>query len=98
MAGEKIFEISRCPLFMDYSHIFMTIQEILTRECQNTNSICLLKDGLFWRAWERTAFRFALHLKPCWAKARGVVLHRNHSINAVASYAARPAIIDKMKN
>ena len=42
----------------------MTIQHILSKECRNTNSIHLLKDGLFWRAWERSAFRFTAVIKP----------------------------------
>jgi len=34
----------------------MTVAEILVKENQNTSTIFLFKEGIFWRAYERSAF------------------------------------------
>jgi len=41
----------------------MKIHEILTLEKANTNSIFLLKEGLFYRAYELSAYFFVLHVQ-----------------------------------
>ncbi len=41
----------------------MKIKAILQIEQKNTNSIFLHKEGLFWRAYERSAYLFTLHIK-----------------------------------
>lgn len=41
----------------------MKIKEILKIVRENTDSIILLKEGIFWRAYERSAYRFVKHLK-----------------------------------
>jgi hypothetical protein len=42
----------------------MGILEILRLEANNTCSIILFKEGIFWRAYERSAFNFVTHIKP----------------------------------
>jgi len=42
----------------------MKIAEILKLEQNNTENIILHHEGLFWRAYEWSAFRFVKHLKP----------------------------------
>ncbi len=68
----------------------MKLANVISEEAKNTGSIIMHREGLFWRVYERSAFMFTLHLTwfYVWAKARGVVWHRNPSINAVASYPA----------
>ncbi len=41
----------------------MKIKEVIILENKNTNSIILHKEGLFWRAYEKSAFLFMLHIK-----------------------------------
>jgi len=41
----------------------MKINEIITFEAENTSSIILHKEGLFWRAYEKSAFLFIRHIK-----------------------------------
>ncbi|HNV82203.1 MAG: hypothetical protein WBI34_06355 [Tenuifilaceae bacterium] len=41
----------------------MGISEILSREAANTGSIILFKEGIFWRAYERSAFFFVSYIK-----------------------------------
>ncbi len=41
----------------------MKIKEILQIEQKNTNFIFLHKEGLFWRAYERSAYFFTLYIK-----------------------------------
>ena len=41
----------------------MKIAEIVELEKTNTESIILLNEGLFWRAYERSAHRFIKHIK-----------------------------------
>lgn len=40
----------------------MSIQEILDLEKNNTNSIYFFKEGIFYRCYERSAFRFVKHI------------------------------------
>ncbi len=42
----------------------MSISEILKKEATNNGDIILFKDGIFWRAYERSAFLFTTHVKP----------------------------------
>lgn len=42
----------------------MSISEILKKEAANNGDIILFKEGIFWRAYERSAFLFTLHVKP----------------------------------
>lgn len=41
----------------------MTIKEILAYESANFDSIVLYREGLFWRAYERSAYNFVKHIK-----------------------------------
>jgi len=41
----------------------MKIHEILTLEKTNTNTIFLLKEGIFYRAYELSAFLFVTHIQ-----------------------------------
>ena len=41
----------------------MKIQDILELEQENTNSIILHKEGLFWRAYEMSAYLFTHYIK-----------------------------------
>ena len=41
----------------------MTVAEILIKENQNIENIFLFKEGIFWRAYERSAFFFVKHIK-----------------------------------
>ncbi|HOK86879.1 MAG TPA: hypothetical protein PLF12_11060 [Tenuifilum sp.] len=42
----------------------MSISEILKKEATNIGDIILFKDGIFWRAYERSAYLFTTHVKP----------------------------------
>jgi hypothetical protein len=42
----------------------MQIKEIVAQEGNNTSSIILFREGIFWRAYERSAFYFVSHIKP----------------------------------
>lgn len=42
----------------------MNINEVITLESTNADKIYLLKEGFFWRAYERSAFRFVKHIRP----------------------------------
>lgn len=42
----------------------MKIQEIINLEEDNHNRCNLIKDGIFWRAFEQSAFWFVNNLKP----------------------------------
>jgi len=42
----------------------MKIQDVLKMEEYNTNNCYLTKDGMFWRAYEKSAFWFVKNLKP----------------------------------
>lgn len=42
----------------------MKIQDVLILERENTNKCYLIKDGIFWRAFEKSAFWFVNNLKP----------------------------------
>jgi len=42
----------------------MQIKNIIAKEDNNANSILLFREGIFWRAYERSAFLFITHLKP----------------------------------
>jgi hypothetical protein len=42
----------------------MKMQEVVTIEKDNTNNCYLIKEGLFWRAYEKSAFWFTNNLKP----------------------------------
>nr|NQU91149.1 hypothetical protein [Bacteroidota bacterium] len=49
----------------------MKINEILTIERENINNCHLIKDGLFWRAYEKSAMFFSNHIKDyCLTKKR----------------------------
>lgn len=41
----------------------MKVQEILKIEKDNRTSIFLFKEGFFWRAYERSAFRFVKNIQ-----------------------------------
>ncbi|MEA3452096.1 MAG: hypothetical protein U9Q83_09375 [Bacteroidota bacterium] len=41
----------------------MKIQDILELEKNNTNNIILHKEGIFWRAYEKSAYLFTLYIK-----------------------------------
>jgi hypothetical protein len=41
----------------------MKVEEIQKKEGQNTGSIFLRKEGLFWRAYEQSAFHFVKHIR-----------------------------------
>ena len=41
----------------------MKIKDILQQEQANTNSIFLHKEGIFWRAYEKSAYLFSLYIK-----------------------------------
>lgn len=42
----------------------MQIKAIIAQESTNTCSIILFREGIFWRAYERSAFLFTKHIKP----------------------------------
>jgi len=42
----------------------MTVKEIIAIELANTHSIYLLKEGMFYRAYNRSAMRMVSYLKP----------------------------------
>ncbi|MDO9152805.1 MAG: hypothetical protein Q7U47_03700 [Paludibacter sp.] len=42
----------------------MTVKEIIAIELANVNSIYLLKEGMFYRAYNRSAMRVVIYLKP----------------------------------
>ena len=42
----------------------MNISEIITNELINANGIVLYKEGIFWKMFEKSAFRFVSHFKP----------------------------------
>ena len=42
---------------------FMKIKDILELENSNINNIILHKEGLFWRAYEKSAYLFTLYIK-----------------------------------
>lgn len=41
----------------------MKIKDILQIEQENTDNISLLKEGIFWRAYEKSAYLFTLYIK-----------------------------------
>jgi hypothetical protein len=41
----------------------MKLANVISEEAKNTGSIIMHREGLFWRAYERSAFMFTLHLK-----------------------------------
>jgi hypothetical protein len=42
----------------------MKIYDIYQLEIENQNCCYLIKDGIFWRAWERSAMQFCVNIKP----------------------------------
>jgi len=42
----------------------MGVKEKIAQELNNENSIYLLKEGIFWRAYNQSATRFVNNLKP----------------------------------
>ena len=42
----------------------MTIQDIVNMEKENKDSIVLLKEGIFWKAYEMSAYLFHTYIKP----------------------------------
>jgi len=42
----------------------MGVKEKIAQELNNENSIYLLKEGIFWRAYNQSAMRFVNNLKP----------------------------------
>lgn len=50
----------------------MNISEIITLEATNADKIYLLKEGFFWRAYERSAYRFVKHIRNFQAVKRHV--------------------------
>ena len=42
----------------------MTIKEIIQIENGNGNTIILLREGIFWRAYEKSAYAFSMQIHP----------------------------------
>lgn len=42
----------------------MGISEILKLEANSSGQVILLREGIFWRAYERSAYLFTTHVKP----------------------------------
>jgi len=42
----------------------MQIKDIVSLEKDNHANIYLLREGLFWRAYEKSAYLFTSHIKP----------------------------------
>ena len=42
----------------------MQVKDIVTLEKDNYTNIYLLREGLFWRAYEKSAYLFTSHIKP----------------------------------
>ncbi len=50
----------------------MKIKDIVALESDNTGNIILHKEGIFWRAYEKSACLFARHIKPYQIKRKYV--------------------------
>lgn len=48
------------------------LQEILSNESENTHSIYLYREGVFYKAYERSAYLFVKNVKPFMVKKRFV--------------------------
>ena len=42
----------------------MTVKEIIQIENGNRNTIILLREGIFWRAYEKSAYAFSMQVHP----------------------------------
>ena len=42
----------------------MTVKEIIQIENGNHNTIILLREGIFWRAYEKSAYAFSMQIHP----------------------------------
>lgn len=48
----------------------MTIEDIVKAEADNNNTIILLREGIFWKAYEKSAYAFCKHIKPFMVKKK----------------------------
>jgi hypothetical protein len=48
----------------------MTIEDIVKAEVENNNTIILLREGIFWKAYEKSAYAFCKHVKPFMVKKK----------------------------
>jgi len=48
----------------------MTIEDIVKAEAENNNTIILLREGIFWKAYEKSAYAFCKHIKPFMVKKK----------------------------
>ena len=59
----------------------MTVKEIIQIENGNRNTIILLREGIFWRAYEKSAYAFFIQVHPYkptrkWVSFRWAFLYR----------------------
>ncbi|MCD8184878.1 MAG: hypothetical protein LUE99_19425 [Bacteroides sp.] len=51
----------------------MTVKEIIQMENSNQNTIILLREGIFWRAYEKSAYAFSMQIHPYKATRKWVI-------------------------
>jgi hypothetical protein len=48
----------------------MTIEDIVKAETENNNTVILFREGIFWKAYEKSAYAFCKHIKPFMVKKK----------------------------
>lgn len=48
----------------------MTIEDIVKAETENNSTIILLREGIFWKAYEKSAYAFCKRIKPFMVKKK----------------------------
>lgn len=48
----------------------MILKDIVKAEANNNNNIILLRQGIFWKAYEKSAYAFCKHIKPFMVKKK----------------------------
>ncbi|MDR0746072.1 MAG: hypothetical protein LBF17_06230 [Mediterranea sp.] len=48
----------------------MTIEDIIKEEIENNNTVILFREGIFWKAYEKSAYAFCKHVKPFMVKKK----------------------------
>ena len=81
------------------------LSEILQNECTNTHILYFYREGVFYKAYEHSAYLFVKHVKPFQVKKRMVksvkqeVVSIGFPINSLTNYFSSEKIREKrMKN
>lgn len=75
----------------------MTVKEIIQIENGNRNTIILLREGIFWRAYEKSAYAFSMQVHPYKPTRKWVIAVKQDVVSLVFPVSAAENVLNGCK-